>query len=42
MEIIERFFRPEAQSFFLLGQRGTGKSTFVHAKFPDALYIDLL
>jgi len=42
METITRFFRVEHQSFFLLGPRGTGKSTFVRANFPDALYIDLL
>ncbi|MDD5761113.1 MAG: ATP-binding protein [bacterium] len=42
METIGRFFRVEPQSFFLLGPRGTGKSTFVRANFPDALYIDLL
>src|SRR3972149_2586182 len=42
METITRFFRVEPQSFFLLGPRGTGKSTFVRANFPDALYIDLL
>jgi predicted AAA+ superfamily ATPase len=42
METITRFFRIEPQSFFLLGPRGTGKSTFVRANFPDALYIDLL
>jgi len=40
--MITRFFRVEPQSFFLLGPRGTGKSTFVRANFPDALYIDLL
>jgi len=42
MEAITRSFRIEHQSFFLLGPRGTGKSTFVRATFPDALYIDLL
>lgn len=42
METITRFFRVQPQSFFLLGPRGTGKSTFVRANFPDALYIDLL
>ena len=42
METITRFFRIEHQSFFLLGPRGTGKSTFVRATFPGALYIDLL
>src|SRR3989304_6245704 len=31
METITRFFRVEPQSFFLLGPRGTGKSTFVRA-----------
>ena len=29
-------------SFFLFGPRGTGKSTWLHDTFPDALYIDLL
>ena len=42
METITRFSRIEPQSFFLLGPRGTGKSTFVRVNFPDALYIDLL
>ena len=42
METIIRLFKPEAQSLFLLGPRGTGKSTFIRANFPDALYIDLL
>lgn len=27
MELIKRFLKPEKQSFFLLGPRGTGKST---------------
>ena len=30
------------QSFFLLGVRGVGKSTWARAQFPDALRIDLL
>lgn len=29
-------------SFFLFGPRGTGKSTWLHEKYPDALLIDLL
>lgn len=33
---------PRNQSFFLLGPRGTGKSTLLRSVFPDALYIDLL
>ena len=40
MEIIPRFFEPPKQSFFLFGPRGTGKSTFVKQRFPDALYAD--
>lgn len=42
MEKITRFFKPEKQSFFLLGPRGTGKSTVIKELFPDALYVDLL
>ena len=42
MEIIDRFFQPPKTSFFLFGPRGTGKSTFVHQSFKDAIYIDLL
>ena len=33
---------PEKQSAFLWGARKTGKSTFLHAKFPDAIWYDLL
>ena len=42
MEKVNRFFIPERQSFFLLGPRGTGKSTMIKDLFPDALYVDLL
>jgi len=42
MELISRFLKAEKQSFFLLGPRGTGKSTFIKTSFPDALYLDLL
>jgi uncharacterized protein len=42
MELIERFFNSEKQSYFLLGPRGTGKSTLIKALFPEALYVDLL
>jgi len=42
METIDRFFYPPKTSFFLFGPRGTGKSTFVHQYFKDAIYIDLL
>ncbi len=34
--------QPAQKSFFLFGPRGTGKSTWVKAEYPDAVYIDLL
>lgn len=37
-----RLLEPPKQSFFLFGPRGTGKSSWVKARFPEALYIDLL
>ena len=37
-----RLLDPPARSFFLLGLRGAGKSTWARAAFPDALHIDLL
>ena len=42
MELISRFIQFPRNSFFLFGPRGTGKSTLVKERFPDALYIDLL
>jgi predicted AAA+ superfamily ATPase len=42
MEIRTRFLDLPQQSFFLLGPRGTGKSTWIRHVLPDALYIDLL
>lgn len=42
MEIVERFFRPPAGSYFLFGPRGTGKSLWTQQAYPDALRIDLL
>ena len=42
MELINRFFEAPKQSFFLLGPRGTGKSTFIKRAFPNGLYLDLL
>jgi len=33
---------PKDKSFFLFGPRGTGKTTWVKAAFPDAIFIDLL
>jgi len=42
MEIKARFFHPPVSSYLLFGPRGTGKSTFLHETYPDALWIDLL
>ncbi len=38
------FDRPlqACNSFFLFGPRGTGKTTWIKANCPDALYLDLL
>ena len=40
--LIERILKPPKESFFLLGPRGTGKSTWLRATFPDVHTIDLL
>ncbi len=42
MELVSRFFKIPDQSCFLLGPRGTGKSTWLREQLPDALYLDLL
>jgi predicted AAA+ superfamily ATPase len=42
MEAIERFFQPPAQSFFLFGPRGVGKSLLARSLYRDALWVDLL
>ena len=42
MNIVSRFFAIPRESFFLFGPRGTGKSTWLRARLPDALYLDLL
>ena len=42
MENISRIFEFPSGSFFLFGPRGTGKSTLLKRRLPDALYIDLL
>lgn len=38
----KRLLRAPAQSFFLFGPRGTGKSTWVHRVLPEAHTVDLL
>jgi predicted AAA+ superfamily ATPase len=42
MAVVQRFLQPPAQSFFLFGPRGTGKSTWLGHVFPEALRLDLL
>ena len=42
LKMLKRILNPPSQSFFLLGPRGTGKSTWLRALFPDAYVIDLL
>ncbi len=42
MEKLSRFFKAPAQSFFLFGPRGTGKSTWLRQHYPEAAVIDLL
>jgi len=42
MELRKRFIQYPEGSFFLFGPRGTGKSTLVQERLPEALYIDLL
>ena len=36
-----RLYRPPAASYFLFGPRGTGKSTWLQARYGGALWIDL-
>lgn len=42
METEIRFFQTPAQSAFIFGPRGTGKSTWLRKTYTDAIYIDLL
>jgi predicted AAA+ superfamily ATPase len=42
MDYLQRILAPPSGSFFLLGPRGTGKSTWVSATFPEAHTLDLL
>jgi predicted AAA+ superfamily ATPase len=42
METAGRFLQVHAGSFFLFGPRGTGKSTWLRALQPKALWIDML
>ena len=40
--MLPRILKAPEQSFFLMGPRGSGKSTWLRATFPDAHVIDLL
>ena len=42
MEYVTRFLQPPSDHFFLLGPRGSGKTSWSQYRFPDALRIDLL
>lgn len=42
MATIGRFCRLSEQSAFLLGPRGTGKTTWLRDQIPDALFVNLL
>lgn len=42
MEIVPRFLPIPDQSFFLFGPRGTGKTTWLQHRFPEALWVNLL
>ncbi len=39
---LSRLLEPIGRSFFLFGARGTGKSTWLRQKLPDAVRLDLL
>lgn len=40
--MLPRIIKAPNQSFFLLGPRGSGRSTWLRTAFPDAYVIDLL
>jgi predicted AAA+ superfamily ATPase len=42
MESISRAIVPPEGSYFLFGPRGTGKSSWLRAAYPDAFWVDLL
>jgi predicted AAA+ superfamily ATPase len=42
MEYLIRFLKAPADHFFLLGPRGTGKTSWTRHRFPGALRVDLL
>jgi len=42
MEIVPRFLPIPERSFFLFGPRGTGKTTWLEHRFPEAVMVNLL
>ena len=40
--MLDRIIKAPEQSFFLMGPRGSGKTTWLRAVFPGAHWIDLL
>jgi len=42
MTLFKRFFSEPEDSYFLFGPRGTGKTTFIKLRYPDAITIDLI
>jgi uncharacterized protein len=42
MAVIPRFLRDPGSHYLLFGPRGTGKSTWLRAAYPEALWLDLL
>lgn len=42
MATVRRFFQDSPSSYFLFGPRGTGKSTWLRLRYPNALWVDLL
>ena len=42
MDFVSRFFQIPEQSCFVFGPRGTGKSTLLGHRLPNALHLDLL
>jgi predicted AAA+ superfamily ATPase len=42
MALAPRFFEPPPGHFFLFGPRGTGKTTWLSERLPDALQVNLL
>lgn len=42
MKYIQRLLNPPKGTYFLLGPRGTGKSTWLLHNYPEAVRIDFL